>query len=113
MPFRFCPRRTAYKYSSIGQCHPDDKRYRILAKAGEDEEEISRIFDKTQVKLKADVQEQRAVYNSEHIEGMLKILKKNVPVTIQLTTNEPIGISYHMDGAEFAYYMAPYMEEDG
>ncbi len=53
------------------------------------------------------------MYNLEHIEGMLKILKKNVPVTIQLTTNEPIGISYNMDGAEFAYYMAPYMEEDG
>ena len=84
----------------------------ILRAAVGDEEEISRIFDKTQVKLKADVQEQRAVYNSEHIEGMLKILKKNVPVTIQLTTNEPIGISYHMDGAEFAYYLAPYMENE-
>ncbi len=42
---------------------------------------------------------------------MLKILKKNVPVTIQLTTNEPIGISYHMDGVDFAYYLAPYMED--
>ena len=43
---------------------------------------------------------------------MLKILKKNVPVTIQLTTNEPICISYHMDGVEFAYYLAPYMENE-
>jgi DNA polymerase III sliding clamp (beta) subunit (PCNA family) len=84
----------------------------ILRTAVGDEEEISRIFDKTQVKLKADAQEQRAVYNSEHIEGMLKILKKNVLVTIQLTTNEPIGISYHMDGVEFAYYLAPYMENE-
>lgn len=43
---------------------------------------------------------------------MLKILKKKVPVTIQLTTNEPIGISYNMDEVEFAYYIVPYMEED-
>ena len=84
-----------------------------MAKAGDAREEISRIFDKAQVKLKADAEEQKAMYNSEHIEGMLKILKKNVPVTIQLTTNEPIGISYNMDGVEFAYYMAPYLEEDG
>lgn len=84
----------------------------ILRMAGDDGEEISRIFDKAQVKLKADAQEQKAMYNSEYIEGMLKILKKNVPVTIQLTTNEPIGISYHMDGVEFAYYMAPYMENE-
>ena len=66
--------------------------------------QANRLYDR----VLADVQEQRAVYNSEHIEGMLKILKKNFPVTIQLTTNEPIGISYHMDGAEFAYYMALY-----
>ena len=83
----------------------------ILRMAGDAGEEISRIFDKNQVKLKADLQEQKAMYNSEHIGGMLKILKKNVPVTIQLTTNEPIGISHHIDRVEFAYYLAPYILE--
>ena len=51
----------------------------ILRMAGDAGEEIGRIFDKAQVKLKADAEEQKVMYNSEHIEGMLKILKKNVP----------------------------------
>ena len=83
-----------------------------LTTTGRDEEESSRIFDRTEVKLKTDAQEQTSTYNTEFIESMLTVLKKDTPVTIQLTTKEPIKISYHMDGVDFAYYMAPYIEDE-
>ena len=70
-----------------------------------------RTFDKSQVRLRADAQAQIAEYKTEYIESMLKALKKDTPVTIQLTTKEPIRISYRMDGVDFAYYLAPYIED--
>jgi DNA-binding Lrp family transcriptional regulator len=71
-----------------------------------------RTFDRSQVRVKADAQEQIAAYKTEYIESMLKGLKKDTPVTIQLTTKEPIRISYRMDGVDFAYYLAPYIEDE-
>ena len=76
----------------MAQYHPDDKRYRILTKAG--------------------AQEQIAAYKTGYVESMLKGLKKDIPITIQLTTKEPIRISYRMDGVDFAYYLAPYIEDE-
>ena len=83
-----------------------------LTTIGGAEEEASRIFDRTEVKLKADAQEQSSTYNTEYMESMLKILKKDTLVTIQLTTNEPIKISYQLGGVDFAYYLAQYMENE-
>lgn len=71
-----------------------------------------RTFDRSQIRVKADAQEQIAAYKTEYVESMLKGLKKDTPVTIQLTTKEPIRISYHMDGVDFAYYLAPYIEDE-
>lgn len=61
--------------------------------------------------VRTDVQEQIAAYQTEYIESMLTLLKKDTPVIIQLTTKEPIRISYRMDGVDFAYYLAPYIED--
>ena len=52
--------------------------------------------------VRTDVQEQIAAYQTEYIESMLTLLKKDTPVIIQLTTKEPIRISYRMDGVDFA-----------
>ena len=71
-----------------------------------------RTFDRSQVMVRTDVQEQIAAYKTEYVESMLKGLKKDTPVTIQLTTKEPIRISYRMDGVDFAYYLAPYIEDE-
>ena len=62
--------------------------------------------------VRTDVQEQIAAYQTEYIESMLTLLKKDTPVIIQLTTKEPIRISYRMDGVDFAYYLAPYVEDE-
>ena len=61
--------------------------------------------------VRTDVQEQITAYQTEYIESMLTLLKKDTPVIIQLTTKEPIRISYRMDGVDFAYYLAPYIED--
>ena len=80
-------------------------------KAVVDRKDISKVFDKTEAKLRADAQEQAATYNMKFIERMLKVLKKDTPVTVQLTTNDPMSISYHLNGVDFAYYIAPYIED--
>ena len=79
-------------------------------KAVADRKDISKVFDKAETKLRADAQEQAATYNMKFTERMLKVLKKDITVTVQLTTNEPLSISYHLNGVDFAYYMAPYIE---
>ena len=84
----------------------------LTLKAVVDVRDISKVFDKTEAKLRADAQEQAATYNMEFVERMLKVLKKDTPVTVQLTTNEPLSISYHLNGVDFAYYMAPYIEDE-
>lgn len=71
-----------------------------------------RTFDRSQVMVRADAQEQIAAYKTGYVESMLKGLKKDTPVTIQLTTKEALKISYHMDRADFAYYLAPYVEDE-
>jgi hypothetical protein len=43
---------------------------------------------------------------------MLTVLKKDTPVNIQFTTKEPLKISYHMDGVDFAHYIAPYIKDE-
>lgn len=62
--------------------------------------------------VRADTQEQIAVYKIEYIESILKGLKKAMPVTIQFTTKEALAIGYRMDGADFAYYLTPYVEDE-
>ena len=84
----------------------------LTLKAVVDRKDISKVFDKAEAKLKADVQEQAATYNMKFIDHMLKALKKDTSVTVQLTTNEPLSINYHLNGVDFTYYMAPYMENE-
>ena len=82
-------------------------------KAVTDRKDISKVFDKAETKLRADAQEQAATYNMKFTERMLKVLEKDTAVTVQLTTNEPLSINYHLNRVDFAYsyYMAPYIED--
>ena len=84
----------------------------ILTERGGGGDDSSRTFDKSKVKIKADDLEQSTMCNMTYIENMLGVLKKGIPATIQLTAGEPVKISYHMDGVDFAYYLAPYMENE-
>jgi DNA polymerase III sliding clamp (beta) subunit (PCNA family) len=54
--------------------------------------------------------EQRAQFNIDYIKHFLKTAKKDTLISLAIQSEEPLFMSYAINGVELAYWLAPYME---
>lgn len=55
--------------------------------------------------------EQRSTYNLELLAGITKVLTKGMKLKLRFGYGQPLNVSFNIDGINYAYTIAPYMED--